>query len=249
MLKDGEALAKTAPYLSSIFYGDIPCVFWPVKGEAERPAPLIADGFPTLVLGATADPITPVQYGTDVFSRLADGYLITTQGGAHIIFGRGDACPDELVTAFLVDGKTPEERETICEGVQYKSYAPLAPLDAADFADPLEAMISVDNELYYLPEYYYWDVETPTSVACPFGGTLRFEATDAGDSLTLEQCAFVDSFILTGAGSNDYDAGVFTLEVKVSGVGIGTLSFTRDDNQGTYTLTGDYNGKPVELMQ
>lgn len=249
MLKEGEALVKSVPFLSSIFFGDMPCVFWPVQGEAERPAPLKADGIPTLILGATADPITPVQYGTDVFSRLADGYLITTQGGAHIIFGRGDACPDEIVTAFLVDGKTPEQRQTSCEGVMFNPYVPLAPRAMADFADLMEAMIAVDDEIYYLPEYYYWDFETPTTVACPYGGAMHFEVTDPGDSLTLEQCAFVKDFILTGSGGNDYDAGLFTLEVEVSGAGTGTLSYTRDDNEGTYDLTGTYNGEPVALKQ
>lgn len=249
MLIEGEALAKTVPYLSSIFYGDIPCIFWPVQGEAERPVPLKASGITTLVLGATADPITPVQYGTNVFSYLADGYLITTQGGAHVIFGRGDACPDEIVTAFLVEGITPAERETTCDGVLYSSYVPLAPLNAADFIDPLETMMAIDNEIYYLPEYYYWDVETPTTVACPYGGTMQFEATDVGDSLILEQCAFVNGFILTGSGGNDYDASLFTLDVTVGGVGAGSLSYTRDDNQGTYMLTGDYNGASVDLSR
>jgi len=249
MFTEGEGLANTVPYLSSIFYGDIPCIFWPVQGEAVRPAPLEASGITTLVLGATADPITPVQYGVDVFSRLADGYLITTQGGAHITFGRGNACPDEIVTAFLVEGKTPAERRMTCEGVLYDSYVPLALLDATAYADPLEAMISVDNEIYYLPEYYYWDVETPTTVACPYGGTLHFEATDAGDILTLKQCAFVSGFVLSGSGGNDYDAGLFTLEGMVSGVGSGTLIYIRDDNQGTYTLTGNYNGAPVGITR
>jgi len=247
MLRDGDALESSQPYLSSIFYGDIPCVFWPVPGEAERPAPLKANGIPTLVLGATADPITPVQYGTNVFHSLDDGYQITTQGGAHVIFGRGDACPDQLVTAFLVDGKTPDRKETTCEGVMFLSYVPLAPVDAADFTDPMEAMISADNEIYYLPEYYYWDVITPTSVGCPFGGTLHFESNDVGDSLTLDECAFSRGFVLSGTGGNDFEAGQFFLEVTVSGVGSGTLSYLRDDNLGTYTLTGKYNNQPVDL--
>lgn len=247
MLRDGDALESSQPYLSSIFYGDIPCVFWPVPGEAERPAPLKANGIPTLVLGATADPITPVQYGTNVFHSLDDGYQITTQGGAHVIFGRGDACPDQLVTAFLVDGKTPDRKETTCEGVMFLSYVPLAPVDAADFTDPMEAMISADNEIYYLPEYYYWDVITPTSVGCPFGGTLHFEPNDVGDSLTLNECAFSRGFVLSGTGGNDFEAGQFFLEVTVSGVGSGTLSYLRDDNLGTYTLTGKYNNQPVDL--
>jgi len=249
MFTEGEGLANTAPYLSSIFYGDFPCIFWPVQGQAVLPAPLEASGITTLVLGATADPITPVQYGMDVFSHLEDGYLITTQGGAHVTFGRGNACPDEIVTAFLVEGKTPAERRTTCEGVLFDSYVPLAPLDAAAYADPLNTMISIDNEIYYLPEYYYWDVETPTTVACPYGGTLHFEATDAGDILTLEQCAFVNGFVLSGSGGNDYNAGLFTLEGMVSGVGSGTLVYIRDDNQGTYTLTGNYNGTPVGITR
>jgi pimeloyl-ACP methyl ester carboxylesterase len=246
---EGEALAKTVPNLSSIFYGDIPCLYWPVQGELERPAALIANGIPTLVLGATADPITPIEYGTNVFNKLADGYLITTQGGAHVIFGRGDPCPDDIVTAYLVEGKPPAERRTTCEGVLYNPYVSLPLQDAAGFADPLEAMISIDNEIYYLPEYYYWDVETPTNVACPYGGTMHFEATDTGDSLTFEQCAFVNGIALTGNGGNDYETGLFTLQVVVSGIGTGELNFTRDDNLGTYTLTGTYNGKPVELTR
>jgi pimeloyl-ACP methyl ester carboxylesterase len=247
--KDGEALAGTVPALGSIFYGDFPCIFWPVQGELERPAPLKADGITTLVLGATADPITPVQYGTDVFSRLSDGYLVTTQGGAHIIFGRGDACPDDLVTAFLVEGTTPGERKTTCEGVIYNPYVPLAPLDAADFADPLEAMISIDNEIYYLPEYYYWDVATPTTVVCPFGGSMLFEPTGAGDSLTLTQCAFIEDFILAGSGGNNYESGLFTLEITLSGAAAGELHYTRDDTLGTFKLTGAYNGSPVALTR
>jgi pimeloyl-ACP methyl ester carboxylesterase len=249
MFADGETLAKTVPYLSSIFYGDIPCLFWPVPGELERPAPLTAPGIPTLVLGATADPITPVQYGTDVFNRLEDGYLITTQGGAHVIFGRGNACPDEIVTAFLVEGKTPDERITTCEGVMYNSYVPLALPNLADYTDPLQAMIAVDNEIYYLPEYYYWDVETPTLVACPESGSLYFEPTDAGDSLTLEHCAFINGLVMDGSGGYDYEAGLFSLNITVSGEATGTLSFIRDDNQATYSLTGDYNGATIDLSQ
>jgi pimeloyl-ACP methyl ester carboxylesterase len=249
MLAEGEALAKTVPYLGSIFYGDLPCVYWPVQGEAKRPAPLKASGITTLVLGATADPITPVQYGIDVFNRLADGYLITTQGGAHVTFGRGNACPDEIVTAFLVEGNTPAERQTTCDGVLYNSYVPLAMQNTADFTDTLEMMIAVDNEIYYLPEYYYWDMETPTSTGCPYGGTFHFEVTDVGDSLTLDQCAFIKGFALTGSGGNDYNNSLFTLDVKVSGDGAGSLNFTRDDSQGTYNLTGDYKGSAVDLTR
>jgi hypothetical protein len=131
----------------------------------------------------------------------------------------------------------------------FASYVSPAPSDASDFVDPLEAMISFDDELYYLPEYYYWDYETPTSVGCPYGGTLQIEASETGDSLTLEECAFSQGFMLTGSGSYDYGAGLFTLDVTVSGIGDGVLGYVRDDNQSTYTLTGDFNGEPINLSE
>ncbi|NOH01160.1 MAG: hypothetical protein HND47_03885 [Chloroflexi bacterium] len=46
-----------------------------------RPAPLTTDEFPTLVLGAEADPATPIANGQSVFSRLPNAYLVTQTGG------------------------------------------------------------------------------------------------------------------------------------------------------------------------
>jgi pimeloyl-ACP methyl ester carboxylesterase len=249
-IRDGDAIDTSVPYLSSIFYGDLPCVFWP-DGEVglERPEPLVAEGVPTLVLGATADPATPVANGEQVYTHLADGYLITTQGGAHVIFGRGDPCPDEIVTAFLVEDKLPEQPETVCEGVIFDPYVPLPPPDASAFADPLEAMISADDEIYYLPEYYYWDYETTTPVGCPYGGTLTFEATDEGEAFTLSECAFSAGFAMTGSGTYDYDPGLFTLEVGVTGLADGRLTYVRDDKEGTFQVTGEYAGQPIDLFE
>lgn len=249
MMADGDALEGSLPYLSSLFYGDIPCLFWPTVGEAERPAPLTAENIPTLVLGATADTATPVENGISVFGRLADGYLFTTEGGAHVVFGRGDACPDEMVTAFLVEDELPAERETVCKGVIYDPYEALSPADAAAFADPLEAMIAADTEWYYLPEYFYWDYATETAVGCRFGGTLTFAATDDGEEYSLDNCAFAEGFALSGSGNYDYAAGLFSLTVTVSGAQTGNLVYTRNDEDGTYTLTGEFNGATVDLAR
>ena len=248
MFAEGEALAKDVPYLSSIFYGDTPCIYWPVQGVGERPAPLIAQGIPTLVLGATADPITPVQYGEAVFSRLADGYLITTQGGAHITFGRGNSCPDEVVTAFLVNDQMPESRMTTCDGVLYYTYAPLAPINAAEFADPLETLSSVADEFYYVPEYYYWDYATPTAIGCPFGGSWSFKISDTGEAYTLRDCAFSKGFVMTGTGSYDNDSSFFSLQVSVTGLADGELTYSRD-HYDVRIVTGTYNGETIDLFK
>lgn len=246
-LRAGDTIDKSLPHFASIFYGDIPCPYWPVRTKnPARPAPLVAEGIPTLVLGATADVATPVDNGRRVFSRLADGYLVTMQGGAHVIYGRGDACVDDLVTAFLVKDQRPAQRETVCEGVMYDPYVPIAPLDAKAYVNPLEAMQAVYNEINYLPEYYDWDVETPTSVGCSYGGTLSFEVTDNGQSFTLKNCTFSKGFTVNGTGEYIDESQVFTLEVRVSGLGNGNLIYTRQPD-GSESVTGEYAGKKVDL--
>ncbi len=258
-LRSGDAVDSALLYLSSIFYGDLPCVFWPTgsadslapeaqRSGVSRPAALRAEGIPTLVLGATADPATPVSDGEHVYRRLADGYLITIDGGAHVIFGRGDACPDDVVTAFLVNDERPARRETRCAGRIADDYAPLAPLDAAEFADPLAALIVVDDEIVYLPEYYNWDAETPTVVGCPFGGTLAFENVDETHRFTLTGCAFSAGFVMSGAGVYDPGDNRFALEIDVTGLADGSLAYTHEGD-GALSVTGEYDGQPVDLSR
>ena len=127
-LDAADPFETSIPRLASIIYGDLPCAYWPdATSDLTRPDYLLAEGVPTLVLGATADPATPVSHGINVYQHLADGYLITTEGGPHVTFGYGNECPDALVTDFLVNDVVPRERETICEGVVADDYVPLAP--------------------------------------------------------------------------------------------------------------------------
>ncbi|HNB50611.1 MAG TPA: alpha/beta hydrolase, partial [Anaerolineales bacterium] len=247
-LRAGDAVDEALPRFASIFYGDLPCAFWPnAREDPTRPAPLTAEGIPTLVLGSTADPATPTQNGIDVHSRLADGYLVTEIGGPHVIFGWGVSCVDDLVTAFLVDDVLPA-RETECEGIVADPFYPLAPLSAADFTDPLEALASFDNELYYLPEYYYWDYVTPTTVACPFGGTLSFSALEDGEAIVLVECAFSEGFAMTGGGTVIYEDGSFIMDVLVSGLAEGMLNYNRDADWNIH-VTGSYGGETIDLSE
>lgn len=245
-LRAGDVIDQSNPRFAPIFYGDLPCAFWPSDPPAERPAALIAKGIPTLVLGATADPATPVQNGERVFANLDDGYLITTEGGAHVIFGRGDSCPDDLVTNFLVDDLRPAQRETICEGVVADDYVSLAALDARAFENPLQALDAAYTEIYYAPEYYYWDQETLTLLACPFGGTLSFAPSLSGDQFHLSDCSFSNGFVMTGSGAYDYESGEFTLDVAVTGIQEGLLTYTQDAD-GNIKVEGLYGGREVDL--
>ncbi len=248
-IRAGDATDQSIPRLSDIFYGDLPCAFWPSAPEPDRPAPLTAAGIPTIVLGATADPATPLQNGEDVFSRLSDGYLIVTDGGPHVTFGWGNACPDDIVTAFLVDDQMPARRQTGCDGVIAYDYLPNPPASAADYADPLDALDTAYLSLYYLPEYYYWDTSTTTSIGCPSGGTLTFAAANSGAALTFDHCAFSDGFAMTGTGEdNFFDDGSTHIKVSVTGLESGNLTY-RYSSDGSVRVTGTYGGQTIDLSQ
>jgi pimeloyl-ACP methyl ester carboxylesterase len=248
-LRAGDAIDQSLPHFASIFYGDIVCPFWPAHNlDAARPAPLTADGIPTLVLGATADPATPVDQGRQVFSRLADGYLVTVQGGAHVVYGRGDACVDDLVTAFLVNGQVPAQRETSCDGVLYEDYVPVMAKDSAQYNNALDALEAVDNEIYYLSEYYYWDGITPATVGCTYGGVLSFELNDAGTVFNLQNCAFSEGLILSGAATYNDETGIFAMDLNVSGRVGGKLFYTHDAD-GNLSVSGRYDRKKINLTK
>ena len=245
-LRAADPFESSIPRLASIIYGDLPCASWPeATTDLTRPEYLFAEGIPTLVLGATADPATPVQNGINVYQHLADGYLITQTDGPHVIFGRGNACPDALVTDFLVNSVVPAERETTCDGYIMDTFIPLAPRLAISFLGPRRALSSVETEIYYLPEFYYWDGFEPKSVGCSNGGALDFASNEFGTGydISLKKCSFTNNFIMTGTGSYDSQADQFILSVQTTGRWKCDLTYTRTGEDSS--VTGKCDGKSV----
>lgn len=235
-LAEAEAVSAEYPRLGeAVFLSDLPCVYWPqARQDPERPPPLRAEGVPTLVLAASGDPITPLAQGERVARGLADAYLVTTVGGPHVTFGRGNACPDDLVRDFLVDGSLPRRRQTLCKGTLVSGYVPLAPSRATAFHGPRAAFASAERELEYLPEYYYWDFETETSVGCPFGGgTIRFASRGSLTQLRLRRCGFTRGFVMTGTGSWNDDLDRVVLDVEVRGRFAGSYRYERDGDSAS----------------
>ncbi|KXK21843.1 MAG: putative hydrolase [Chloroflexi bacterium OLB15] len=211
-------------YVYSLEQSDPVCPFWTLaQPPQERPAPLTA-GVPTLILNATLDPATPVQNGYDVAARLPDAYSITMEGGPHVIYGRGGTCPDDQVTAFLVSGEVPAARESFCDGVIMTDYIPVLPVELTNVA---EVLTRFDQNRESAPQYLYWDVVTPFAMGCDFGGTVSYEAADAGEMMTFDACGFVPNVFVTGTGMLDYDTGIFTLNATLSGELSGDVVFTR----------------------
>lgn len=243
-LRAGDVVEANVPRMTGVFYGDLPCVYWPARStNFARPDPLIAEGVPVLVLGATADPATPYSQGVAVAGRLDNAYLITQTGGPHVIFGRGVSCVDEPVTDFLVHDRLPAQRETTCEGVVADDYVPLAPTNASAFASPLDALASAENEINYLPEYYYWDGETVMEVGCTFGGALRFEPRGKRTIFTFNSCTLTRNFRFSGSGSYNADRDRFTMDVTTAGRWACNLKYTRTGDRTK--VTGTCNGQRV----
>jgi pimeloyl-ACP methyl ester carboxylesterase len=248
-IKEGDEIDASVPRLASVFYGDMPCVYWPYPQEDDaRPEPFTGGEYPTFVLNGTADPATPYSNAEAVYSNLTNGYFITETGASHVIFGWGVECVDSLVTDFLVNDALPTEREITCEGSVTDEAYPVMPADASEYESVLQLFELLDYEIFFLPDYYYWDYETPTTIGCTFGGTLSFAATDTGESFKFENCAFSKGFVMTGTGESIYDDGSLTIEVDVTGLKDGTLTYVRTGDL-TFHVTGTYGGEPIDLSK
>ena len=247
-MQAGGKAVENIPRMNSVFFGDLPCVFWNSGNPAPyNPAPALA--VPTMVLIATADPATPASQGRNVYRRLSNAALIVQQNGPHVIFGRGDACIDNPVATFLIADKLPEQRETRCAGEMADAYVPIAPARAQRFADVLEALISAEREIMNDAGYYAWSGNTPLASACLRGGALMIDRAPRGsaDLYDLKQCAFSAGFVMTGSGRFSIDRDRFSLKLDVGGDATGTLEYARTGAR--YRVTGVLNGQKIDLSR
>ncbi|WP_049661398.1 alpha/beta hydrolase, partial [Kitasatospora sp. MY 5-36] len=82
------------------------CRPWPYR-PAEPPRPVRAPGSaPLLVIGSTADPVTPYAWAERLSAGLEHGVLLTREGDGHTAYDKS-GCVRAAVTAFLVDGRLP----------------------------------------------------------------------------------------------------------------------------------------------
>ncbi len=245
-LDDGARLGMNELHLGATFYGDLPCLYWPAQPtSAARPAPITAPPYPTFVMTATLDTAVPIANAMRIFARLQDAYFIEAIGGAHVIFGRGDACPDQLITDFLANGTRPAARVTSCPNAVADDYVANARPKATDYRDALALMSSMDDQITSTDDYNYRLDKEPITMGCDFGGTLRYGPVTGGTQLTLRACAFTQGAALTGTGRIDDDAGTLSLSVTLPG---GQLRYLRDAD-GVRSVGGRYQGRPVSLKR
>ncbi len=237
-----EAEGINATRLATSYYGDLPCLYWPsARTTTERPAPIVAPPYPVFVLTSTTDPATPIANGMRIYSRLDDAYFVQAVGGPHVIYAWGQACPDDLMTAWLVDRTPPSTRVTTCAWDLADPYARIAPTAGSAYKDALALATSIDDQIFHSYEYINYDSEEVAG-GCDRGGTIAIEPTEVGVEIRLRACEFTPDLPVTGKGETDDEAGTFELDLTS---GDDKLHYERDPD-GNLTVSGTFGGRKVD---
>ena len=110
---DAEAAADhllntEAPTVAPYWAGPDPCQVWPYPPTGVR-EPITAEGAaPIVVIGTTNDPATPYEWSVSLAEQLESGVLITRVGEGHTGYNKGNACVDDAVERYLLDGTAPD---------------------------------------------------------------------------------------------------------------------------------------------
>ncbi len=251
ILDEARALAPEAPrLLRSYFLERVACAYWPHQGPDARPEPYAGGDFPTLVLNGDHDPITPVTMAYSVLDNARNAYGIFMQGGPHVIWGRGFACPDTIVQALLYDGTLPAAREQLCQQDPIGEYTPLTLIQPDQLSDPYTVAQAVETELLSYGPLAGWDGNSPTTYGCPMGGTLTATPTDAGTDFAFAGCRFWPDLAVSGTGvelNSDAPDDSLILTLSFTGAATGDLTYLHRTVDEAESLTGTWNGKPAGL--
>lgn len=110
MRADSQALQAASPTFGKYLgYSALTCKNWPFKSTVQ-PKPIAAKGAgPIVVIGTTRDPATPYPWAQALSKQLESGVLVTWNGDGHTAYGRSNACVQNAVDGYFVDGKTPQD--------------------------------------------------------------------------------------------------------------------------------------------
>jgi pimeloyl-ACP methyl ester carboxylesterase len=121
--RDNNRVARDAPFFTwGNAWFNAPCAFWPAR--AARPVDVKGRHVPPILLvSETLDAATPITGSLEVRQRFRASSLIAVDGGtthANSLFG-GNACVDDQIAAYLLDGTTPPRQrrgpDVVCAAV------------------------------------------------------------------------------------------------------------------------------------
>ncbi|GAA4815612.1 alpha/beta hydrolase [Nocardioides caeni] len=102
---------KVSPTFGTVFaWGLTACHGIPFESTDEPD--LVIDGAgaaPIVVIGTTRDPATPYKEAVAMAEQLESGVLISRDGDGHTGYNQENACVDDAVHAYLIDGEVPDD--------------------------------------------------------------------------------------------------------------------------------------------
>ena len=106
---EAAELARLAPVLGpQMSYGGTSCSEWPFEATRVR-VPIAASGSaPIVVVGTTNDPATPYQWAQSLAEQLENGRLVTYNGEGHTAYNKSNACVNNAVDGYFIDGTVPQ---------------------------------------------------------------------------------------------------------------------------------------------
>jgi hypothetical protein len=255
------AWLKRSPFATSpagsVYLSSAACHSWPLPPSRTAPTavPAAAD-FPVVILAATGDPITPATHGRRIFDRyraVADTYLVETEDGPHVTFGRGRPCPDDIVLDLIVRGARPTDARTTCPGEIAVPYLDFP--DAERSQDPVAfRAAALDLELLAHPDYWIWDGVEPLVVGCRYGGRLEVTTEPASvpsvERITVDDCAIVRDEPMAGSGTyRGIDEAEFEIDsprIAFTYRIVGANRYTKEEDHISASWRGTYLGRAYD---
>jgi hypothetical protein len=250
IIDDALTHATTQPRLLRTYYAErLVCALWPHDGELQRPEPFAGGDYPTLVLNSDTDPITPVTQAYSVLDNVRNGHMVVMEGGPHVTYGWGNACPDQIVSDMILRGQMPAQQVQLCAWDLVEGYVPLTLTDPVAMADPMAIARAVEVELLEYPELINWDAITPIAVGCDHGGVMGEVETDYGYEYTFADCQLWPGLVINGKGEEVWgDAGMesLTLTLQIQGPASGEVVYVSNILSESRAISGRFNDKPLE---
>ncbi|MCP2261931.1 alpha/beta hydrolase fold [Streptoalloteichus tenebrarius] len=114
LIRDTERSGRKYPLIGWRKISDV-CAFWK-RPDVHMPTPDGKGVPPVLMVQSVNDPATPMEGAKRAHEAFANSRMLTvTAEGDHGIYSAGNACVDEVVEKYLVDGVVPE-RDLSCAG-------------------------------------------------------------------------------------------------------------------------------------
>ncbi|MEU5094463.1 alpha/beta hydrolase [Streptomyces sp. NPDC020996] len=106
--KDLPAFEEASPVFGEgLAWASLGCAYWPVRPTGEPHRIEARGAAPIVVVGTTRDPATPYRWARSLSRQLSSARLLTYESDGHTAYGRGSACIDSAIDAYLLHGTPP----------------------------------------------------------------------------------------------------------------------------------------------